>query len=553
MRPLVDAVAQVLRDDPARRPAAERLFPAEFADYWRDALAPACARAGLIRTAADIARGITSSHARGAVLIEIAELAAPAEPGLAAALANEAEQLVASGRVTASASAPDGRPPGAACAVVSDLVALADALSLFRPALAAQLAANAAWLTDSLGDRLPHDGVRESALVRVLSRTADGPEAAADAHRRADRAGVGLNLRVDDIRGALAGGRLDDARQLLREALDEGDPLFAECAALLAAAWDDTEEGDGAGLRAATVGLLAGRALLSMSEVASLTTLLRRCPPEERSTAEAGADCLYAQFERELQIGGLRGSSVAAWTEAAVVLVKLRPEAARAIAQAVLAHMAEVPDVTRLPDRPATAVAGAFQVLAHTGSLAPVREALESLAGGEDGEGGSDEERKAVLWCGAARGALAIAPDWAHALAREAAALMRGYRGALGSMGLDFGGIRPEPVLDCVSAAAQALAVLGERDAARSLVRAAVTNPLQQGKTWSLTAYGLRAGDEGIADPACGWVLAQALVNQDWRSVLPLVGERDPELLIPVAEGVLTRACGMRRGDTTTR
>ncbi|GAA3046040.1 trypsin-like peptidase domain-containing protein [Streptomyces glomeratus] len=520
------ALAQAIAEEPDRRyervaEALEALCPVFGSDAWRAALAPACARQGIWRLAASMARGIADPLSRRTALTRVAAALAEREPRHAAALADEAERTLVT-QLGAYGPAADRE---------RTLIGFAEALVCSRPQDAVRAARAASALSGS-------EDTRGRRAV-VLARAGDEDAAVAALQEVGDRRWR-CRTRVALVAAAVTSGRQDQARRLATDALRSPDTAAVpECVALIAAAgFHGSDAADE--LRREAVRWAASTALGVEDRVECLLGVLRHCPAQDGTTVSAAVRGL----SDALALGLTPGRVLPLAASAAVALEALDREAAARFATRALEAAAALDPVTP-GEAPASAVAGATAVLCRVGDLSSALRAPGSRV--PDGRG----DVLPVLLAGAAAGAVSAAPDWAAAQADEAADLLREYRGRLGSHPAleprEF--VLTEPVLDCLTTTARALAALDDRPAAGTLLQH-VRLPWQQDLAWARLAQTLadEAGrDEAdhVVREAADWALRQALAGDRWTAVLPLVAADHPDA---VAE-----ACALTLGIVADR
>ncbi|MFI2205543.1 trypsin-like peptidase domain-containing protein [Streptomyces sp. NPDC020192] len=504
---IAESAAELLARQPERRTEAlEVLCPVLGPDTWRSALARACAGQGQWRTAVSLARDIAEPLDRRTTLTQVAAALAEREPRRAAALADEAEStppLVRPGRYGPFA---DRRQ--------HTLIGCAEALAHSHPEAAIR-AAHAAQALPSTEDMR---GRRAVVLARAGDATAT--EALGQVQDPAWRRRTWVAL----VAAAVAAGRPDEARRLATDVLGATDvTAVPECLALIAAAGFHGPEAAGQ-LRQSAARWTASAVLSPSSTAECVMGLLRHCPATDRTTVSLAV----GQLADALDSVARPGSVLPLAARAAVALETLDQEAAARFATRALAAAAALDPVT-VGERPATAVADATAVLCRVGELPSVSRLTES------GTGDIAGDVLPVLLAGTAAGTVVFVPDRAAEQAQEASSLLREYRGRLGvhpALGRqEF--VLPEPVLDCVTMTARALACLDERSGAQDVLEQ-VRSPWQRDVVrarlaHSLAAEAARPGADRAAREAADWALRQALAGDRWHEVLTLVAARRPD------------------------
>ncbi|ANP52811.1 hypothetical protein J2Z21_000353 [Streptomyces griseochromogenes] len=507
---IAEAAAESLDRHPERKAEVlDALCPVLGPDVWSAALARACARRGQWRTAVSMARDITDPVGRRTALTQVAAALVEREPRRASDLADEAERTPAFARPG---------PFGTATHAPLTLTGCAEALAPVLPdqALrAAHSAAQALFTTQELRGR----------CAVALARAGDGAAAVGvlDQLRDPDWR---CRTRVALVAAAVAAGLREESRRLTMEVLGSEDKAaLPECLALIAAAgFHDPDTA--AGLRREAAHWAAVSVLRPADRARCLTAVLRHCPATDRTTVSVAARDLAAALDSVQS----PGNALPLAARAAVALEPLDREAAARFAARALAAAAAL-DPVWPGEAPATAVADATTVLCRVGGLTTVWR----QAGSRDSDALGDI--LPVLLAGTAAGTVFAAPDRAAEQAREAAGLLRGYRGRLGvhpALGRqEF--ILPEPVLDCLTVSAGALAALDEWPDARALLEH-VRSPWQRDIAWARLARSLAADAERpeadrVVRQAADRALRQALAGDRWPDVLPLPAARHPDTL----------------------
>ncbi|MGW2029170.1 trypsin-like peptidase domain-containing protein [Streptomyces sp. NPDC001811] len=502
---IADAAAASLARHPERRAEVlDALGTVMGPDASRLLLAPACARRGQWRTAVSLTRQVVEPWTRRRALTDVAAALHEHEPQRAVALADEAESIT-----------PVARPDRYATSAERQRILLgyAEALAAVRPALTIRAARAARTLraTEDLRGR----------WAVALARASDTTGAVGALGELTDRSWR-RRIWTALVAAALTAGRPDEARRLVTDLLASDDvAAVPECLALIAAAGVlDPQVADA--VRQEAVRWAADRIMWPSGTVECLTAVLEHCPTEDPATVSLAVPALADA----LNSVAAPGTVLPLAARAALALEPVDPRAAARFADRALVEASAL-DPTRAGVAPATAVAGATAVLGRLGALpaVPSRGEARDLP----------PDVRLVLLAGIAAATVPLAPDRAAAQAEEAAGLLRDYGGHLAAHPTlaGWGTGLAEPVRDCLTVTARALAALEERAAAEALLHD-VRSPWQRDLVRvhlarSLAAEAERPGADSALRDAADWALRGALAGDHWYEALNLLAARAPD------------------------